>query len=126
HEVVHQELRAPLEQVCQRRAPLGGLEAIVLLDPDPGELLPPPGQLVAPTRQLFLGGEQLAPGRKPLLARSCLVVRHLSSLLCVARSGGSPRARRRLRRPGRRSPAPAGRRSTPSAVAASGRERAAR
>ena len=42
HEVVNEELRAPLEEVCQRGAPLVGLELVLLVDPDPRQLLAPP------------------------------------------------------------------------------------
>src|SRR2546425_5738683 len=35
HEVVDEELRAPSEEVCQRGAPLVGLESIFLVDPNP-------------------------------------------------------------------------------------------
>jgi hypothetical protein len=70
HEVVHQELRTPFEEVCERGRPVVRLEAVVLLDPDPGELLALPGQLVAPAGQLLLGSEQLEPRRKPFLTRS--------------------------------------------------------
>src|SRR6058998_2519110 len=50
HEVVDEELRAPSEEVCQRGAPLVGLESILLVDPHPRQLLPPPRQLVAAPR----------------------------------------------------------------------------
>jgi hypothetical protein len=59
HEVVHEELRSPSEQLCQRSVAFVGVEAVVLLDPHPGELLPLPAQLVAPPGQLLLGFEQL-------------------------------------------------------------------
>src|SRR5439155_820857 len=45
HEVVDEELRTPSEEVCQRGAPLVGLESILLVDPNPRQLLPPPRQL---------------------------------------------------------------------------------
>jgi hypothetical protein len=54
-------LRAPSEEVCQRGAPLVGLESILLVDPNPRQLLPPRRQLVATPRQLLLGPEQLQP-----------------------------------------------------------------
>src|SRR5712691_10864773 len=50
HEVVDEELRAPSEEVCQRSARLVGLESILLVDPNPRQLLPPPRQLVAAPR----------------------------------------------------------------------------
>src|SRR5215216_2311945 len=76
HEVVHEELSAPTEQIRKRRASFVDLEAVVLVDSDPGELLPPPGELVAAPSQLLLGLEQLEPGHKPLLTRSCRVLSH--------------------------------------------------
>jgi hypothetical protein len=84
HEVVHEELRAPSEQVRQRSVTFVGLEAVVLLDPDPGKLLPLSSQLVAPPGQILLGLEQLEPRRVPLLTRSRRVLRHLVSLLLAA------------------------------------------
>jgi hypothetical protein len=81
HEVVHQQLRAPSKQVCERGAAFIRVEAVVLVDPDPGKLLAPPGKLVVASGQLLLGVEKLEPGRKPLLARSGHVVRHCLPLL---------------------------------------------
>src|SRR3970040_227624 len=49
HEVVDEELRAPSEEVCQRGAPLVGLESILLVDADPRQILALPRQLVAAT-----------------------------------------------------------------------------
>src|SRR2546425_740437 len=59
HEVVDEELRAPSEEVCQRGAPLVGLESVLLVDPDPGQLLPSPRQLVAAPRKFFLRLQQI-------------------------------------------------------------------
>src|SRR5204863_2074629 len=86
HEVVDEELRAPSEEVCQRGAPLVGLESILLVDPNPRQLLPPPRQLVAAPRQLLLCLEQLEPGPKPLFTCPRYVLRHRSSLLPVITS----------------------------------------
>src|SRR5207248_10306544 len=83
HEVVDEELRAPSEQIRQRGAPLVGLEAILLVDPDPWQLLPPPRQLVALPRQLLLRLEQLEPRCEPLCTRPGLVLRHRCSLLSL-------------------------------------------
>src|SRR5438046_1218352 len=81
HEVVDEELRAASEEVCQRGAPLVGLESIFLVDPNPRQLLPPPRQLVAAPRELLLRLEQLDPGCEPLLTCPGPVLRHRSSLL---------------------------------------------
>src|ERR1700676_4239946 len=61
HEVVDEELRAPFEEVRQRGAPLVGLESILLVDPNPRQLLPLPPQLVAAPRELLLRLAQLGP-----------------------------------------------------------------
>jgi len=42
HEVVNEKLRAPSEEVCLRGAALVGVEAILLVDPNPRQFLPPP------------------------------------------------------------------------------------
>src|SRR4029453_12198979 len=76
HEVVDEELGAPSEEVLQRGAALVGLESVLLLDPDPRQLLASPRQLVAAPRQLLLGVGALAAGRTPLLARSDPMVCH--------------------------------------------------
>jgi len=55
--VVDKELGAPSEQVRQRSAAIVGVEAVVLVDPDPGELLPLSGEFVAASGQLLLGLE---------------------------------------------------------------------
>src|SRR5918996_2539306 len=81
HEVVDEELRAPSEEVCQRGAPLVDLKSILLVDPDPRQLLPPPRQLVAAPCELLLRLEQLDPRCEPLLPCPGHVLRHRSSLL---------------------------------------------
>src|SRR5215831_16047278 len=70
HEVVDEKLRAPSKEVRQRGAPLVGIEAILLVDPNPRKLLSPPCQLVAAPRQLLLCLEQFEPRLEPLFARS--------------------------------------------------------
>ena len=82
HEVVDEELRASSEEIGERGAPLVGLEAVLLVDSNPRQLLPLPRQLVAAPRQLLLGLEQLEPGRKPLFTCSGLVVGHCLSPSC--------------------------------------------
>src|SRR4029453_4620671 len=68
HEVVDDELRAPVEELGQRLAPLVRVELVLLLDRHPGELLPPARKLVAAPRQLLLLGEERGPGLQPLVA----------------------------------------------------------
>src|SRR5438094_8091257 len=77
-EVVDEELRVPSEEVRQRGAPLVGLEAILLVDPHPRQLLPPPRQVVAAPRELLLDLEQLKPGCEPLFTCPGSVLRHRS------------------------------------------------
>jgi hypothetical protein len=81
HEVVDEKLRAPSEEVCQRGAPLIGLESVLLVDPNPRQFLPPPRQLVAAPRELLLRLEQLEPRCQPLFTCPSLVLRHRSYLL---------------------------------------------
>jgi hypothetical protein len=76
HEVVDEQPGASPEQVGERRRSLVGLEAVVLVDPNPGQLLPPPGQLVAASGELLLRLEQLQPRGQPLLACPCLMSSH--------------------------------------------------
>src|SRR5207247_8399813 len=54
HEVVDEQLRPPSEQIGERSAAFVRLEAVVLLDADPRELLSLSRQLVATPRQLLL------------------------------------------------------------------------
>src|SRR6266436_5383565 len=82
HEVIDEQLRASFEQIGQRHRALVGLEAVLLVDADPGQFLPPPRQFVAAPRQLLLGLEQLQPGRKPLFTCSGLVIGHSFSPSC--------------------------------------------
>jgi len=85
--VVDEELRAPAEEVWQRGAPRVGLEAVLLVDANPWQLLPPPRQLVAATREFLLRLEQLQPRREPLLACPGHVLGHRSSLLHLVVAG---------------------------------------
>src|SRR6266851_2269073 len=47
HEVIDEELRASPEEIGEGRCALVGLEAVLLVDTNPGQLLPLPGQFVA-------------------------------------------------------------------------------
>jgi hypothetical protein len=76
--VIDEELRASAEEICQRRRLLVGLEAVLLVDANPRQLLPHPRQLVAAPRQRLLSLEQLQPSREPFFAPSDLVVDHRS------------------------------------------------
>src|SRR5260370_34701522 len=80
--MVDEELRASTEEIGKGRFALVGLEAVLLVDSNPGQLLPQPRQFVATPRQRLLGLEQLQPGRKPLFACSGLVISHSVSPFC--------------------------------------------
>src|ERR1019366_8180871 len=56
--VIDGELRASSEEIGEGLCALVGLEAVLLVDPNPGQLLPLPRQLVATPRQRLLGPEQ--------------------------------------------------------------------
>src|SRR6266568_1137126 len=84
HEVVGEQLRASCEQIGEGRRALVGLEAVLLVDAHPGQLLPPPRQFVAASRQRLLGLEQLQPGRQPLFTGSGLVIGHCFSPSCCS------------------------------------------
>jgi hypothetical protein len=59
HEVVDHELRAAVEQLRQRARAVVCVEAVLLLDSDPGQLAPLPCQLVTQAGVLLLASEQL-------------------------------------------------------------------
>jgi hypothetical protein len=116
HEVVDEQLRAPVEELRQGLLPVVRLEGVLLLDWHPGQLLALSGKVVAMAHVLLLGVEQLAPRRQPLLPGPRPVLRHPSSLSLsfasfastyirreiVERLSGGPLLRDRLRRHQRR------------------------
>src|SRR6266436_8182074 len=61
HEVIDEELRASSKEIGEGACAVVGLEAVVLFDSNPGQLLPPLRQLIATPRQRLLGLEQLQP-----------------------------------------------------------------
>src|SRR5258708_39804613 len=83
HEVIDEQLRASSEETGKGRWTLVGLEAVLLVDPHPGQSLSPPRQFVAPPRERLLGLEQLQPGRKPLFTCSGRVIGHGFSPSCA-------------------------------------------
>jgi hypothetical protein len=81
HEVVDEELRAPVEHILQRLVALLGVERINLIDSYPGQLLSQPRNVVAAPRQVLLGGKQIASRVQPSLACCCHMCRHHASPL---------------------------------------------
>src|SRR5579864_3036510 len=73
HKVINEELRTSAEEIDERRCALVGLEAVLLVDSNPGQILPLMRQFVATARQRLLGLEQFQPGRKPLFTGSGFV-----------------------------------------------------
>ena len=104
HEVVDEELRATVEQLVQRPLAVLGVEAVVLLDPHPGEGAALARQLVAQARVLLLADEQRLAGGEPLVAGAdstgghrgvhgvLLNVARTRGRRCLRRCVGSPRA----------------------------------
>jgi hypothetical protein len=76
HEVVDEQLRAALEELGERPRASLGVEPVLALDRDPGQLAPLAGQLVAATGELLLLLQQLAALRLPLLLRADPVLWH--------------------------------------------------
>ncbi len=83
HEVIDEELGPPSEEIGESRCALVGLEAVLLLDSIPGQVLPHLRHFVTASGQRFLGLEQFQPSRKPLFTCSGLVIGHLVFLLLV-------------------------------------------
>ena len=67
HEVIHEELVAPCEQLGERFRAVRPLENVALLDTLPGERPPQQAQLVPGSGELLLSGEQRRAGRDPLV-----------------------------------------------------------
>ena len=61
HEVIDEKLRASSEEIGERRCALVRLEAVLLVDSNPGQILPLLRQFIATPRQSLLGLEQLQP-----------------------------------------------------------------
>src|SRR5207245_8085198 len=80
HDVVGEQLRAPVEELGEGLLAVLGVELVFLLDHDPGEIETLALDLLVSLRLLGLELGHLVPGRLPLLARSDLVLRHLISL----------------------------------------------
>src|SRR5947208_9048117 len=79
HDVVGERLRAPVEELGEGLLAVLGVELVLLLDRDPGEIETLSLDLLVSRRLLGLELGELVPGRLPFLAGSNLVLRHLSS-----------------------------------------------
>src|SRR5438046_294997 len=73
-EMIDEQLRASSENISEGRFSFVGLEAVILVDPNPRQFLPFSRQLIATAGQFLLGLEQLQPGRKPLFTCSSFTV----------------------------------------------------
>lgn len=67
---------AAVEEFGQRPGPVVGVEPVLLLDRDPGQLAALARQLVRHRGVLILGLEQLGTSGLPLLAADNFVIRH--------------------------------------------------
>src|SRR5436190_10676265 len=76
HEVVDDQLRARLEKVREGARAADSIEAVFILQLDPGQLPPLLSQLVTEPGVLLLPSEQRSPRREPLFACSHLVINH--------------------------------------------------
>src|SRR5262249_62167118 len=77
HEVVHRQLAPAVEEVGQGLPPLGSVEEVGFLHPQPGERPPLGAQRVTPPGELLLLGEELLARRQPFVPRSSELHRRL-------------------------------------------------
>jgi hypothetical protein len=105
HDVVGEQLRAPVEELGEGLLPVLGVELVLLLDRNPRKLTALLDHLLAELGVLGLELRELVASRLPVLTGSNLVVGH-GSLLCriaVSRrshvtTGASRRTHRRVTR----------------------------
>src|SRR6476646_1262226 len=76
HDVVRDQLRAPVEQLGERLLAVLGVELVLLLHRNPGKLTALLGHLLVELGLLGLELRKLIAGRPPFLAGSNLVVTH--------------------------------------------------
>src|SRR5213076_2408906 len=93
HDVVGEQLRAPVEELGEGLLAVLGIELVLLLDRDPGEIETLPLDLLVSLPLLGLEPGELVPGRLPFLAGSGLVFRHLCSLPSDSSAPGSDATR---------------------------------
>src|SRR5262245_64922898 len=70
HEVVDEQLGSPVEQLRERLLAVVGVEAVLLLDRDPGQLASLPGEVVADPGVLLFAHEKPIARGKPFFAWS--------------------------------------------------------
>src|SRR5262245_20509881 len=83
HEVIDEQLAAPVEQFGQCAGPSIGVQPILLLGPHPRQFASLTRQLVAKLGVLLLASEQLVAGNLPLFPCSDPVIGHWSSPSCL-------------------------------------------
>ena len=84
HEVVDEQLSAAVEELARQRArALVGLEAVLLLERDPGQLAALACELFAHPGVFLLALEQFLASRQPFLTGADLVLRYRICLLFV-------------------------------------------
>src|SRR5438270_6965973 len=91
HDVVGEELRAPVEQLGERPLPVLGVELVLLLHRDPGKLTSLLGHPLVELGVLGLELRKFIASRLPFLAGSDLVRGHLSPPWAVRHLGVAAR-----------------------------------
>src|SRR5205085_2214918 len=76
HDVVGEELRAPVKELGECLLPVLRVELVLLLDRDPGKLAPLLGDLLAELRMLGLELRKLITSRLPVRSGRNVVVGH--------------------------------------------------
>lgn len=66
HEVVHEELASPVEQLDEALRPGWPVEAVLLVNPHPRQRPPLRGELVATAVEILLPGEEVEASGQPL------------------------------------------------------------
>jgi hypothetical protein len=94
HEVIDEELRTRSEEICERGGSLVGLEPVLLVDRDRGQLASLLRKLVAEPGVLLFADEELVACGEPFFTCSDLVISHGCLLHVVTTLGlrGEPAA----------------------------------
>src|SRR5207244_2402871 len=98
HDVVGEQLCTPVEELGEGLLAVLGVELVLLLDRDPGEIATLSLDLLVSLRLLGLELGELVPGRLPFLAGSDLVFRHLQLLSVGLELSRTSRSHRRIGR----------------------------